>query len=186
MLTKRAPKPHNVKIFFGAPIQGHTRWGEQAETYAFILRIIRESRGQVLSEHAAAFTREETNQKLEDTLGPLPEEDYERRVHVRNKMIEFLERDDLSGIIFEVSTPSLGTGIEIAHAYLRVRLGLKPVPILLLYKKDFWPNKLSTMVRGVPLSEYPNFNLIEYSDFEGLQKIVRSFVEALGKEKILS
>ena len=36
----------------------------------------------------------------------------------------------IDAAVFEVSTPSLGTGIEIAHTYLRPRLGLPAIPML--------------------------------------------------------
>jgi hypothetical protein len=55
---------------------------------------------------------------------------------MRNKMIEAIE-GEIKAAIFEVSTPSLGTGIEIAHAYLRLRLGLSRIPLLALYEKDY-------------------------------------------------
>jgi hypothetical protein len=61
--------------------------------------------------------------------------------------------------IFDVSTPSLGTGIEIAHAYLRPRLCLPAIPVIALYQKDCWPNNLSTMIRGIPSDEVSNFML---------------------------
>jgi hypothetical protein len=78
-------------------------------------------------------------------------------------MIEFIE-GDIDAAVFEVSTPSLGTGIEIAHAYLRPRLGLPEIPVIALYQKDYWPNNLSTMIRGITAHEVPNFVLKEYDD----------------------
>ena len=73
---------------------------------------------------------------------------------------------DIDAAVFEVSVPSLGTGIEMAHAYLRPRLGLPEIPILALYEKDFWPNNLSSMVRGLSSGLYPNFVVKEYEDLE--------------------
>ncbi|MGD9372852.1 MAG: hypothetical protein PVF14_15620, partial [Desulfobacterales bacterium] len=64
----------------------------------------------------------------------------------------------------EVSTPSLGTGIEIAHAYLRPRMGLSEIPVVALYQEDYWPNNLSTMIRGISADEAPNFVLKVYDD----------------------
>jgi hypothetical protein len=87
----------------------------------------------------------------------------QRRALIRNKMIKFIE-GDIDAAIFEVSTPSLGTGIEIAHAYLRPRLGLPEIPVFALYQKDYWPNNLSTMIRGITADEVPNFIVKEYDD----------------------
>jgi len=175
-----------MKFFFGAPIQGHRTWGSHAEVYSAIIQTIKNSGNTVLTEHTTGLSRSATKQKLEKVIGPLPDDEYQSRVYVRNKMIEMLERDDLSGIIFEVSVPSLGTGVEIAHAYLRERLRLKPVPILALYKKDFWPNKLSSMVRGIPLDQHPNFNLREYDDIESLASILQSFLQTCEELKTVS
>jgi hypothetical protein len=36
-----------------------------------------------------------------------------------------------------VSTSSLGTGIELAHAYLRPGLGLPAIPVIALYQEDY-------------------------------------------------
>ncbi|MEX1351501.1 MAG: hypothetical protein AB1Z31_27655 [Desulfobacterales bacterium] len=100
---------------------------------------------------------------LEQSLGSLPPKGMERAVLIRNKMIEFIE-GDIDAAVFEVSTPSLGTGIEIAHAYLRPRLGLPEIPVIALYQKDYWPNNLSTMIRGIPANEVSRFVLKEYDD----------------------
>lgn len=166
-----------MNFFFGASIQGHHTWGAQVEIYSKIIQIIKNNGHTVLTEHTTGSSRADTLKKLEQVIGPLPNDDYQKRVIVRNKMIEMLEREDLAGVVFEVSAPSLGTGIEIAHAYLRKRIGLKPVPILALYKKDFWPNKLSAMIMGIPLDQYPNFQLYEYEDDDGLTKILTSFLK---------
>lgn len=168
-----------MKFFFGAPIQGHSTWGTHVEIYQAIIETIKNNGHTILSEHTTGHTRAESSQKLEHAIGPMPKEEYPRRVYVRNKMLEMIESPDLSGIVFEVSVPSLGTGVEIAHAYLRERLGLESVPILVLYKKDFWPNKLSTMVRGVPLDKFPHYDLQEYDDLSELKTRVQAFVDSV-------
>jgi hypothetical protein len=89
-------------------------------------------------------------------------------------MIEAIE-GEISAAIFEVSTPSLGTGIEISHAYLRPRLGLSAIPVLALYEKNYWPNKLSTMIKGISKEEVPNFTLIEYKEFRDIDMILKEF-----------
>ena len=101
---------------------------------------------------------------------------YERKIFVRNKMIEAIEGDILAAI-FEVSTPSLGTGVEISHAYLRSRLGLKSIPVLALYEKNYWPNKLSTMIKGISKKDVPNFTLKEYEDIRDIDIILKNFFQ---------
>ena len=78
-------------------------------------------------------------------------------------MIGFIE-GDIDSAVFEVPTPCLGTGIEIAHAYLRPRLGLPAIPVIALYQRDYWPNNLSTMIRGIRLDEVSHFMLKVYDE----------------------
>jgi hypothetical protein len=52
--------------------------------------------------------------------------------------------------------------IEIAHAYLRPRLGLPAIPVFALYQKNYWPNNLSTMIRGITEAQVPGFVVKEY------------------------
>ena len=104
----------------------------------------------------------------------------ERTVLIRNKMIEFVE-GDIDAAIFEVSTPSLGTGIEIAHAYLRPRLGLPTIPVVALYQKDYWPNNLSTMIRGITSNEAPHFMLKVYDDPANAQEFIPDLLKDLVK-----
>jgi hypothetical protein len=92
-------------------------------------------------------------------------------------MIEAIEGDILAAI-FEVSTPSLGTGIEIAHAYLRPRLGLPLVPVLALYQKEYWPNNLSTMIRGISPKQVPHFSVKEYTSLDEAKHIINDFLIA--------
>ena len=137
-----------MKIFFGCPIQGHRTRGERSARYQEIIDTLVSEGCRVLSEHVTGKSTEEVAHMLEKSIGPLPPPGLQRIIYTRNKMIELLE-GDIDGIIFEVSVPSTGTGVEIAHAYLRPRLGLKEVPILALYEKDFWPNNLSSMIKGL-------------------------------------
>ena len=88
----------------------------------------------------------------------------------------------IEAAVFEVSTPSLGTGIEIAHAYLRPRLGLPAIPVIALYQKDYWPNNLSTMIRGITRDEVSNFMLKVYDvgkaaldELQGVHKVENGF-----------
>jgi hypothetical protein len=41
-------------------------------------------------------------------------------------------------------------------------MGLPEVPILALHEKDYWPQGVSSMVRGISSEVYPNFHLEEY------------------------
>jgi hypothetical protein len=154
-----------VKVFFGAAIQGVQNRGGRAEVYRYLIDTIKGLGHTVVTEHSAAKDYPSTLLSLEQTFGKLPADDEIRRRFVRDKMIECVE-GDIDAIVFEVSTPSLGTGIEIAHAYLRPRLGLKAVPILALYEAGYWPHHLSSMVRGISPEKVPLFRLKDYGKLE--------------------
>jgi len=152
-----------MKIFFGAAIQGAHNREERAAVHRLIIDAIKSCGCEVISEHTTGRDYNATAQLLEKTLGTLPPKGMERTVLIRNKMIEIIE-GDIDAAVFEVSTPSLGTGIEIAHAYLRPRLGLHEIPVIVLYQQDYWPNNLSTMIRGITRDEVSNFMLKVYDE----------------------
>ena len=160
-----------MKIFFGAAIQGASNREERAAVHREIIVAIKSCECEVISEHTTGRDYASTARLLEKTLGPLPPKGMERTVLIRNKMIEFIE-GDIDAAVFEVSTPSLGTGIEIAHAYLRPRLGLPAIPVFALYQKDYWPHNLSTMIRGISRDEVPDFVVKEYNNPADAAKLI--------------
>jgi hypothetical protein len=163
-----------MKVFYGAAIQGAENREKRANIHKTIIDTIKKQGFEVYTEHTTGKTYEEAIDKLEKSIGKMPKDGLKRRIFVRNKMIEGIE-NDIMAAVFEVSTPSLGTGVEIAHAYLRPRMGLKEIPILALYEKNYWPNKLSTMIRGISSEELPNFNLVEYTSIDDVEKIIHNF-----------
>jgi len=163
-----------MKVFYGAAIQGSKNRKERSHVHEFIINSIKKQGFEVYTEHTTGRSYGEAIEKLEKSIGKLPKDDLNRGIYVRNKMIEGIE-SDIKAAVFEVSTPSLGTGVEIAHTYLRPRMGLKEIPILLLYEKDYWPNKLSTMIRGISIEKLPNFTLRDYTSIDDVKKIIRMF-----------
>ena len=167
-----------MKIFFGAAIQGTHNREERAAVHRLIIGAIKDCDHEVLCEHTTGKDYDATARLLEKSLGALPPQGIERTVLIRNKMIEFIE-GDIDAAVFEVSTPSLGTGIELAHAYLRPRLGLPAVPVIAIYQKDYWPNNLSTMIRGLTAEEAPHFRLQVYDDPTCAGKFIPELLEDL-------
>ena len=163
-----------MNVFYGAAIQGATDRKERAHIHQHIIDTIKTLGFNVVTEHTTGKTYQEAIEKLQQAIGPLPPIGLERRIYVRNKMIDAIEGDIIAAV-FEVSTPSLGTGIEIAHAYLRSRMNLKTVPVLCLYQKDYWPNKLSTMIQGITKETVPHLSTIEYKESEDIPSILRQF-----------
>jgi hypothetical protein len=166
------------RVFYGAAIQGAKDRKERSPIHQFFIETIKKRQYDVCTEHTTGKTYEEANRKLEQAIGPIPKDESERKRVVRDKMIEAIE-SDIHAAIFEVSTPSLGTGIEIAHAYLRPRLALPVIPVLALYQKDYWPNNLSTMIRGISADKVPQFLLREYTDLNHAKNIIDEFLKTL-------
>lgn len=169
------------QVFYGAAIQGAKDRKERSKVHESFIETIHKQGYGVSTEHTTGKTYEEAIQKLEQAIGPIPKEEQQRKIYVRNKMIEAIE-GDIAAAVFEVSTPSLGTGIEIAHAYLRPRLGLSRIPILALYEKDYWPNKLSTMIKGISKAEVPHFTLQEYHALEDGTELIAEFLSNIKDE----
>ena len=164
-----------MKIFYGAAIQGANNRKERAEIHQLFINTIKKQGFEVCTEHTTGKTYEEAIKKLEQVIGPIPKKGLQRRIYVRNKMIEAIE-GNIKAAVFEVSLPSLGTGVEIAHAYLRPRLGLSIIPIIALYQEDYWPNKLSTMIQGISQNDVPHFILKEYKEINEVEKILKNFL----------
>jgi hypothetical protein len=166
------------RVFYGAAIQGSKNRKERSYVHEYFIKTIKKHGFQVFTEHTTGKTYEEAIKKLEGAIGPIPDDQSKRKIFVRNKMIEAIE-GDIAAAIFEVSTPSLGTGVEISHAYLRPRLGLSTIPVLALYEINYWPNKLSTMIKGISKKDVPNFSLKEYEDFKDINIILTDFFSQL-------
>jgi hypothetical protein len=166
------------RVFYGAAIQGRKDRKERSMVHEFFIQSIKQQGFDIATEHTSGKTYEEAMEKLQQAIGPLPSDEFEREIYVRNKMIEAIE-GDIVAAIFEVSTPSLGTGIEIAHAYLRPRLGYPIAPVLTLYEKDYWPNNLSTMIRGISPERIPHVMVKEYTTLEDGKRIITDFLTPL-------
>jgi hypothetical protein len=163
------------KIFYGAAIQGATERKDRAQINSDIIASIKSFGYKVISEHTTGMDFDDTANKLEESIGPLPPAGSERTVFIRNKMIQFVE-SDIRAAVFEVSTPSLGTGIEIAHAYLRPRMGLQAVPVIALYQNGFWPNKLSAMLNGITRDSVPHFHLVRYDSSVEIYSLLKPLI----------
>ena len=169
-----------TKVFYGAAIQGAKDRTERAHINRALIECIKHQGYTVAFEHTCGRTMEETAELLGKAVGPLPPVGIERTRYVRRKLVEAVE-SDIVAAVFEVSTPALGTGIELAHAYLRPRMGMPEIPILLLYQKGYWPNNLSSMVRGISAEEAPSLNLKQYNDLEEAKACISQFLTGLNR-----
>lgn len=167
-----------MKVFYGAAIQGAENREKRAKVNRFIIDAIKNQGFEVFTEHTTGKSYDEGIAELEKSIGCLPDDELERRRYVRDKMIEGVE-GDIDAAVFEVSIPSLGTGVELAHAYLRPRMGLPVIPVLALYEKGYWPNKLSTMIRGISEDTVPHFVLKEYNDLDDADRKIKNFLDKI-------
>ncbi len=165
-----------MKIFFGSAIQGAQDREARAKVYRQIIDIIKSCGFELFTEHATSNSYQEAMAIWQEKIGSLPKSELDRRIVIRNQVISWLEGDEIGAAIFEVSVPSLGTGIELTHACLRSKSGLKAIPILALYQKDFWPNKLSTMIQGITPEKVPGFQLKEYQDINQAEGNIKEFL----------
>jgi hypothetical protein len=169
-----------MNVFYGGAIQGAQNRKIRASVNKAIIDKIKQLGYHVVTEHTTSTSHAEAMIELEKAIGPLPEDEMLRRQYVREKMINAVE-GDIVACVFEVSIPSLGTGIEFAHAYLRPRLGLKKIPVLALYQKEYWPNKLSTMIRGISKDSIPHITIYDYETVDDAKQYLESFFTVIKK-----
>jgi hypothetical protein len=166
-----------MKVFYGAAIQGRGDRRERTNLNRELIDAIKACGHEVVTEHTAAETYDEAMAMLSEAFGKLPRGRDERTVFNRVKITEALA-GDIGAAVFDVTVPSLGTGIEMAHAYLRLKLGLKPVPVLLLYDPSYG-RELSGMIRGISKDELPNVMLRNYGTAEEAKAVIKSFFDEL-------
>ena len=167
-----------MRIFYGGAIQGAINREERSHINRSFIEYVASEGYDVIGEHTTGRNRQETAVLVEKALGPLPPSGIERRIAVRQRLIKIIE-GDIDAAVFEVSIPSLGTGIEIAHTYLRPRLGLEKIPVLTLYQDGYWPNDLTTMIQGITHEEIPHLTQVRYKDVEDGKIHLKRFLSDL-------
>jgi hypothetical protein len=165
-------------VFYGCAIQGAVDRSARADLNSVLIEQIRSLGFVVAYDHTTGKSKDEAARLFNAADGSKIPSGEQRTIYVRRKMIEKIE-GEIAAAIFEVSVPSLGTGIELTHAYLRPKMGLKGIPILALYQTAFWPNNLSSMIRGIAPEELPNFQLREYRNAEEAKQHIQSFLKDL-------
>jgi hypothetical protein len=168
-----------MEVFYGGAIQGNIDRSKRAHVHGTLIDTIEREGHRVVSGHTRGKSKEEVIALLEREFGPLPEVEAERQAFVRRKMIEGVE-GSIRAAVFEMSVPSLGTGIEFAHAYLRPRNGLSAIPVLALYEHGHWPHNLSTMVAGMTPDETPHVQVQIYTNLDQARQYTREFLREFG------
>ncbi len=158
-----------MAIFYGGAIQGAKR--ERAAIHKQFIDTIKECGCELVTEHTAATTLEESWAYLEKAFGTMPPPGKERSAFIRKKLMAAVEEADAA--IFDLTVPSIGTGMELTHALLRSRLGKLEIPILFLFEKGA---ELSNMIRG---SDYATVQLAEFSSLDKAKQIIKDFLKQL-------
>ncbi len=130
----------------------------------------------VLSEHVAARNQAEMNEIRARRVGMTVQvmlAQPEPWFGIRRQDLEWVEK--ASHVVAVVNAPSHGVGMEIQHAILKPRLGLRPTPVLCLVRERLL-EKLSFMVRGISGEENPYFYLKTYTNLETAKVAVSEFL----------
>ena len=137
-----------MKVYFCASLAGGR---DDKEVVTFLVHFIESCGYSVLDNHVAA---EVPNVKHAENLGMSVSELTPRLTMEHD--FECVEKADC--LIAELSSKgSYGVGGEIHHCWIRPRLGLKPIPMLFLYKKGSRPNSAFVVGRkkkGVWMRQY--------------------------------
>jgi len=89
-----------MKVFYGAAIQGAKNREERSKVHQFLINTIKKQGFEVFTEHTTGKSYKEAIEKLEQAIGPIPKNSTERRIYVRNKMIEAIEGDMYLFLLF--------------------------------------------------------------------------------------
>ncbi|MFB0515128.1 MAG: nucleoside 2-deoxyribosyltransferase [Candidatus Neomarinimicrobiota bacterium] len=139
-----------MRIYFSGSMSGGR---ERAHLYPHIIDQLRKY-GEVLTEFVADQRHSQMGER-----DVTPEAVYRRDT-------DFVNRCDV--MVAEVSVPSFGVGVEVAHA------GMQGKPVLALYQPSAG-RRLSAMIAGDP-----NVTVAEYHSLEEAKKAVEEFFGALG------
>ncbi len=166
-----------MKIFYGAAIQGRGDRRTRAGFNRKLIDAIKAGGHAVVTEHTSASTYEEAVVMLEDAFGRLPTKGPERTAFARDRIVEGIA-SDIDAAIFDVTIPSIGTGIEIAHAYLRPKMGQNEIPILLLFNpsEGF---EMSGMIRGLSKAAMPNVEVVMYDSTDDAKRRIEEFLKGI-------
>jgi hypothetical protein len=162
------------KVYFSAPIRGDR--GDTASIARELVGFMKKGGANVLSEHVAADMGEEMDNVFLKKAG-VSFLKLEKPWVVARK-IDFKWVDEAKYLVAEVTSPSIGVGMEIQRAKDKKALGLNHTKILCLcQQKVMDKEKLSWMIKGVTPEEHQDFYLKGYKTLSGAKRIITRFLK---------
>lgn len=161
------------KVYFSGSISGaqdHT-----PDLFWNLVQSMKNGGAEVLSEHVGGKNLEEIRRIFSLKTGVNLKEVKEPWIWARK--IDFKWVDEADYVVAEVTSPSLGVGMEIQRAIDKDNLGLKHTKILCLCRQDLIEkNTLSWMIMGVTHKEHQDFHLAGYTTVQEAKKIIYQFL----------
>ncbi len=157
----------SCKVYYSGSIKGASESNQNLPLE--IVKYMQENGATVLSEHVAYSNREEMNEIFARNTNTTIEElknDKDIQFRFRRQDMEWVNQ--ATHFIALVNAPSHGVGMEIQRAIDKPLIGKNPTPILCLVENENL-NSLSSMIRGVSVSENNHFNIETYIDFNDIK-----------------
>jgi len=174
MPQKAKRKPfQGKKVYFSAPIRGARE--DMPILVKNLVGFMKKGGADVLSEHVVADLGKEMDQVFSKKSGVSLLRSKEPWVMARQ--IDFQWVDEANYLVAEVTSPSIGVGMEIQRAKDKEALGLNHTKILCLCRQEVMDKeKLSWMIKGVTSEEHKNFYLVGYKTLPGAKRVMTRFL----------
>jgi hypothetical protein len=171
---KESKKPfRGKKVYFSGSIRGGR--DHKPRLYGDLIRFMKKGGADVLSEFVGVIGREERDRLFNKYVGGNPAGAEKPWVIARR--VDFKWVDEAEYLVAEVTSPSLGVGMEIQRAIDKERLGFRRTKILCLCRQDVLENEgLSWMILGVTPNIHPDFYLIGYTTLKEAKEAIFQFL----------
>jgi len=162
------------KVYFSAPIRGAR---EDTPRYlGDLVQFMKDKGADVLSEHVAAAPGKEMDEVFSKRAGLRFDRLKEPWVVARKTDFQWV--DEASYLVAEVTSPSIGVGMEIQRAKDKEELGLNHTKILCLCRQEILDSgKFSWMILGITPEEHKDFYLVGYKTLPGAKRIIARFLD---------
>lgn len=174
-MSKKKPF-QGKKVYFSGSIRGSNSLSPK--TYSDLINFIKKKGADVLTEFVGASNKDQRANLFFGQAGMSPDEIKKiKNPWVLARKIDFQWVDEADYLIAEVTSPSIGVGMEIQRAKDKGDLGLNHTRILCLCRQEIIDNeKLSWMVKGITPKEHKDFYLVGYKTLLGAKRIMTRFL----------
>jgi hypothetical protein len=170
---KRKKLFQGKKVYFSAPIRGARE--NMPGLAKDLVEFMKKGGANVLSEHVVADMGEMMDQVFSEKAGISFSKS--KKPWVIARQIDFQWVDKANYLVAEVTSPSIGVGMEIQRAKDKEKLGLDHTKILCLCRQEVMDKeKLSWMIKGITPEEHRNFYLKGYRTLPGAKRVITRFL----------